>query len=110
MTNIHLNLAKQLTWLKDLYPGYFSLSMASGIIAIALNMLEMLVLSDIFYVFTLMSWLSILVLYTVRLLLFPKVVWAELTHPATTFIFFTFVVATDVFGISFIQQVINPKF
>ena len=97
----------KLTWLKVLYPGYFSLTMASGIIAVALNMLELPLLSDIFYVFTLLSWLSILGLYTVRLLLFPKVVWAELTNPATTFIFFTFVVATNVVGVLFYLHGLN---
>jgi len=97
----------KLTWLKVLYPGYFSLTMASGIIAVALNMLEFPLLSDIFYVFTLLSWLSILGLYTVRLLLFPKVVWAELTNPATTFIFFTFVVATNVVGVLFYLHGLN---
>lgn len=42
------NTAK-LAWLKNLYPGYFSLTMATGIIAIALDMLEKPLLSDALY-------------------------------------------------------------
>lgn len=89
----------KLTWLEELYPGYFSLTMASGIIAVALNMLEFPKLSEVFYILTLVSWLIILGLYTFRLITFPKKVWSELTHPSTTFIFFTFVAATNVLGV-----------
>lgn len=92
---------EKLTWLKNLYPGYFALTMATGIIAIALDMLEMPVLSDMLYVITLTSWCALLILYTWRLLRFPKVVWAELTNPRTTFFFFSFVAATDISGILF---------
>ncbi|MFW5425768.1 MAG: tellurite resistance/C4-dicarboxylate transporter family protein [Methylophagaceae bacterium] len=97
----------KLTWLKELYPGYFSLTMASGIIAVALNMLEMPILSDTFYAITLISWLAVLGLYTWRLAFSPKTVWSELTNPSTTFIFFTFVVATDVVGILFYLHGLN---
>lgn len=90
-----------LAWLKTLYPGYFALTMATGIIAIALDMLEMPMLSDALYAITLASWCLLLVLYTWRLMRFPKVVWAELTNPRTTFFFFSFVAATDISGILF---------
>jgi len=75
--------------------------MATGIIAIALDMLEMPVMSDVMYVITLISWLTLLCLYTWRLIRFPRVVWSELINPRTTFIFFSFVAATDVTGILF---------
>lgn len=89
----------KLTWLKVLYPGYFVLTMATGIIAIALEMLEMMMLSNLMTVITLFSWVAIFGLYVWRLIQFPKSVWAELTNPSTTFIFFSFVAATDVVGI-----------
>lgn len=78
----------KLTWLKVLYPGYFVLTMATGIIAIALEMLEMMMLSNLMTVITLFSWVAIFGLYVWRLIQFPKSVWAELTNPSTTFIFF----------------------
>lgn len=89
----------KLTWLKALYPGYFVLTMATGIIAIALDMLEMPMLSGLMFKATLFSWLTLLGLYLWRLILFPKTVWSELINPSTTFIFFSFVAATDVVGI-----------
>lgn len=91
----------ELEWLKNLYPGYFSLTMATGIIAIALDMIESPLLSDILYVMALISWLSLSGLYVWRLIRFPKVVLADLMNPRTTFIFFSFVAATDIMGILF---------
>ncbi len=85
-------------WLRELYPGYFSLTMASGIIAIALDMFEMALLSDIFYVIALISWLILLGLYCWRLLLYPKTIWFEIIDPSTTFMFFSFVASTDIIG------------
>lgn len=89
----------KLSWLKELYPGYFVLTMATGIIAIALDMLEMLMLSNLMTVITLISWLTLLGVYAWRLIQFPRTVWSELTNSSSTFIFFSFVAATDVVGI-----------
>lgn len=85
-------------WLKELYPGYFSLSMATGIISIALAMLKMTLLAEGLYVLTLCSWCTLLFLYTWRLARFPKVVWEELFNPRTTFFFFSFVASTNIAG------------
>ncbi len=91
----------KLTWLKELYPGYFSLTMATGIIAIAMDMLNMPALSGVMGVIALISWAILFGLYTWRLILFPRVVWSELINPRTTFIFFSFVAATNISGILF---------
>lgn len=88
-------------WLKNLYPGYFSMTMATGIIAIALDMLEMPRLSDALYAITLFSWCALLSLYAIRIMRFPGAVWADLMDPRTTFFFFSFVAATDIVGILF---------
>ena len=88
-----------LIWLKNLYPGYFSLTMATGIIAVALDMLEMPRLSDALYAITLFSWCTLLGLYALRIVRFPGAVWADLMDPRTTFFFFSFVAATDIAGI-----------
>jgi tellurite resistance protein TehA-like permease len=88
-------------WLKNLYPGYFALTMATGIIAIALDMLKLSKLSDIFYVITLISWCTIFFIYTLRLIFFTKAAWADLMNPKTTFSFFSFVAATDICGLLF---------
>ncbi|MBY0576967.1 MAG: hypothetical protein K2P67_10305, partial [Gallionellaceae bacterium] len=54
------SITAKLTWLENLHPGYFALTMATGIIAIALDMLEMPMLSDVLYVITLISWCTLL--------------------------------------------------
>ncbi len=91
----------KLAWLQNLYPGYFSLTMATGIVAVAMDMLERPLLSDALYAIALVSWCALLCLYTWRLIRFPQAVWAELISPQTTFFFFSFVAATDIIGILF---------
>ncbi|MCF6288135.1 MAG: tellurite resistance/C4-dicarboxylate transporter family protein [Proteobacteria bacterium] len=90
---------KQPHWLKDLYPGYFAMTMATGIISVALRLQNHLTLADIFFVTTLLTWVILVTLYTWRLLRFPQAVLENLTNPRTTFMFFTFVAATAIVGI-----------
>lgn len=73
--------------------------MATGIISVALRLQDYLTLSKIFFVFTIITWLIMTILYSWRLIRFPKAVWENLTNPRTTFIFFTFVAATNISGI-----------
>jgi tellurite resistance protein TehA-like permease len=96
--------AKNETWLKDLYPGYFSMTMATGIISVALSMQSYDGLSDIFFGIALVTWLAMTFLYTWRLLKFPREVLENLLNPRTTFIFFTFVAATDICGLLLYQH------
>lgn len=86
-------------WLEGMYPGYFTLTMATGIIAIALSVLEMPVLSDVLYRVTLVSWWLLFGVYVWRLLRYPRAVWSDLTSPRLTFNFFSFVAATSVSGL-----------
>ena len=90
---------KQPHWLKDLYPGYFAMTMATGIISVALKLQDFITLSEIFFVIALVTWLVMTILYTWRLIQFPKAVLEDLSNPRTTFIFFTFVAATNISGI-----------
>lgn len=46
----------RMRWLETLDPGYFVMTMATGIISIAFQALEMPVLSDALYLGTLFSW------------------------------------------------------
>ncbi len=91
-------------WLKVLYPGYFSLTMATGILSVGLSMWAMQSWAEMFYFITLFSWVVLVVLYTWRLLLFPKQVLENLLNPKTTFIFFTFVAATNICGLLLFQH------
>jgi len=89
---------KQPHWLKDFYPGYFAMTMATGIISIGLRLQDFIKLSNAFFLFTLITWFIMTFLYTWRLIRFPKEVLENLTNPRTTFIFFTFVAATNISG------------
>ncbi len=86
-------------WLEGLHPGYFTLTMATGIIAIGMDLMEMPLLSDIMCIAALFSWWLIFWLFIWRLLRYPKAVWADLTSPRVTFNYFTFVAATCVSGL-----------
>ncbi len=92
------NTARQ-HWLQNLYPGYFSLTMATGIIGIAMHLLDLPAVGDQFYILTLISWCALFIIYTVRLIRFPKAVWDDLMNPRLTFNFFTFVAATSITGL-----------
>jgi tellurite resistance protein TehA-like permease len=89
----------QLGWLKSLYPGYFTLTMATGIIAIAFDMLKMPLAANALSAITFFSWAVLFILYTWRLIVFPKAVLENLLNTRTTFIFFSFVAATDIVGL-----------
>lgn len=89
----------KMNWLKTLHPGYFAMTMATGIIAIALDVLGNPVFSDVLYGSTVASWCILLILYTWRVIRFPAATWADLTNPRLTFNYFTIVAATDVLGL-----------
>ena len=91
-------------WLKNLYPGYFAMTMATGIVSIALSLQKYEALANVLLLLTLVSWLVLTYLYTWRLLKFPKAVIENLTNPKTTFIFFTFVAATNICGALLYQK------
>lgn len=87
------------SWLESMYPGYFTLTMATGIIAIAFDVLSMPAPSHVMYVIALVSWWALFGVYFWRLIRFPRAVWDDLTNPRLTFNFFSFVAATDVSGL-----------
>ncbi|NOS36290.1 MAG: C4-dicarboxylate ABC transporter, partial [Deltaproteobacteria bacterium] len=92
------NTARQ-SWLENLYPGYYTLTMATGIIGVAMHLLGLPVVGDQFYMLTIISWCVLTLIYTVRLVCFPKAVLNDLMNPRLTFNFFTFVAGTSVAGL-----------
>jgi tellurite resistance protein TehA-like permease len=88
-----------LRFLKNMYPGYFTLTMATGIISIGTNLLNIRAISQLMYVLALLSWGGLFGVYTWRLLRFPRAVLDDLMNPRKTFSFFSFVAATDVVGL-----------
>jgi len=89
----------RLLWLKEIYPGYFTLTMATGIISLGMYLLEMPLLASIMYAVTMLSWVTIFIMYMARLVLFPGRVAADVLNPRQTFNFFSFVAGTSVTGL-----------
>jgi tellurite resistance protein TehA-like permease len=79
-----------------LFPGYFALVMATGIVAVAASQQDIDWLADVLYVIAVGSYVVLLVLLAIRILRFwPRFV-ADLTNHARGFAFLTVVAATNV--------------
>ena len=89
----------RMRWLKDMYPGYFTLTMATGIISLGMGLLHMPSLASVMYAITMLSWAVLFVIYMARLVLFPGTVAADVLNPRQTFNFFSFVAGTSVAGL-----------
>lgn len=85
--------------IETLYPGYFALVMATGIISNALRLEGYRWLSDLMFAGNVLAYPWLLALTALRALRHPRAIWADLTNPRLVFAFFTIVAATDVLGI-----------
>jgi tellurite resistance protein TehA-like permease len=90
-------------WLHDglrgLYPGYFALVMATGIVSNAFFYLGHDALSDVLFAVTLVAFPVLIVATAVRVAAWPSAVWSDLVDARLVFSFFTFVAASDVVGL-----------
>lgn len=82
-----------------LYPGYFALVMATGIISNALRMEGHHVLSNLMFAAAALAYPWLALLTAARALCFPRALWSDLLNPRLVFAFFTVVAASDVLGI-----------
>jgi tellurite resistance protein TehA-like permease len=85
--------------IETLYPGYFALVMATGIIANAMRFEDYRALSDALFALALAAYAALAALTLARLVLFPRALWRDLADPRLVFAFFTLVAATDVVGV-----------
>lgn len=83
----------------QLYPGYFALVMATGIISNAALHLGHRALSDFLLAVNLVAFPLLVLASAMRAARFPRAVCADLTNPRLVFSFFTIVAAADVFGL-----------
>ena len=79
-----------------LFPGYFALVMATGIIAIAAKQQKIDWLADSFYAVAAASYAVLTVLVVIRLVAYPQRLIADLTSHAKGFGFLTIVAGTNV--------------
>lgn len=82
----------------DLYPGYFALVMATGIVSIALHQQNFEALARVMLVFNVAAWVAAWLLTLVRLLRYPARVWADVLDPQRSAGFLTIVAGTSVLG------------
>jgi tellurite resistance protein TehA-like permease len=88
--------SSRLSPIATLFPGYFALVMATGIIAIASQQQTIDWLADSLYVVAAASYVVLVVLIVVRLVVFPQRLVADLTSHAKGFGFLTIVAGTNV--------------
>ncbi|RIV21687.1 hypothetical protein D2Q93_10470 [Alicyclobacillaceae bacterium I2511] len=85
--------------LRTLYTGYFASVMATGIISILTFIIQWYWISAILFSIGWISYLTLIVLYSVRLYYFSTDVWRDLCDPMKMFGYFTFIAASDVLAL-----------
>jgi tellurite resistance protein TehA-like permease len=81
-----------------LFPGYFALVMATGIIAVGASQQDITWLADALYAIAAVAYVVLVVLVLARLVLYPRLLFADLTSHTKGFAFLTIVAATNVLG------------
>ena len=81
-----------------LFPGYFALVMATGIIAIGAHLEGLDWLDDALFIVAALAYVVITVLMTLRMVRYPRLAFADMTSHARGFAFLTAVAATNVLG------------
>jgi tellurite resistance protein TehA-like permease len=83
---------------ETLFPGYFALVMATGIISIGASQQNIDWLADVLYVVAVVAYVVLGVLLVTRLVVYPRALAADLTSHAKGFAFLTVVAGTNVVG------------
>jgi tellurite resistance protein TehA-like permease len=85
--------------LEHLYPGYFALVMATGIVSTAFAQMGFATISLALLAVALVAYLVLAVSYVGRLVLYWDAFLVDTADPSRAFGFFTFVAASDVLGL-----------
>jgi tellurite resistance protein TehA-like permease len=85
--------------IRGLYPGYFALVMATGIVSNAFYMLGGRWLSGALLAVNLAAFPLLVLATLLRAIRHPRALWADLTDARLVFAFFTIVAAADVLGV-----------
>ncbi len=85
--------------LRSLYPGYFALVMATGIVSNAFYYLGPRWLSTALLAVNLVAYPVLVAATVARAVRYPRELWADLVNPRLVFTFFTIVAGSDVLGL-----------
>ena len=88
--------------LQNLYTGYFALVMGTEIVSIAMLLYGHIIVSKLLWWVGCCCYLGLWLAYGVRLLMWPRRMWADLSNPGTAFGFFTIVAASNVLAVRFL--------
>lgn len=97
-TSDHRASTRRANPIATLFPGYFALVMATGIVAIGAKQQKIDWLADTLYVIAAAAYAVLAVLIVVRLIAFTKLLTSDLTSHAKGFAFLTIVAGTNVLG------------
>jgi tellurite resistance protein TehA-like permease len=81
-----------------LFPGYFAIVMATGIVAVGASQQDFDAVAKALYLVAAVAYVVLLALYGLRLARFPRRVFADATSHAKGFAFLTAVAGTNVLG------------
>lgn len=84
---------------RTMYPGYFALVMATGIVSTGLWFEGRPLLSQILFGVNVCGFPVVVLATLIRAVRFGQSLWADLSNPRTTFLAFTFVAACNVLGV-----------
>jgi tellurite resistance protein TehA-like permease len=90
--------------IRQLYPGYFALVMATGIVSNGALYLGHAALSHFLLAVNLAAFPLLVLASAIRGVRFRHVFWKDLTDPRLVFSFFTIVAAADVFGLQLVLR------
>jgi len=90
--------------IRRLYPGYFALVMATGIISNAAWHIGHRALSDFLLAVNLVAFPLLVLASAIRATRYLREFWMDLANPRLVFSFFTIVAAADVFGLQLVLR------
>ncbi len=93
--------------IRELYPGYFSLVMATGIVSIGAHLLKLEPLALALFVINLIAYVILFLLVVARASFHFKRLWSDLTDHTRGAGFFTLVAGTCVLGSQFVILIEN---
>jgi len=93
--------AKSPSAIASLFPGYFSLVMATGIVSISAHFMEFPVIAAALFYINVAAYITLWMLTLARLIFYPRLFVADLTNNARSVLFLTTVAGTMVLGSQF---------
>lgn len=88
--------------IRNLYPGYFAMVMATGIVSNGFYLLDHTLLADALLAIAVAAFAVLFLATIIRAIRFPRLLWADMINPRLVFSFFTIVAAADVLGLQFL--------